>query len=116
MALSAILNRMPGRGTMPEQISSLLSRKINRLDLSEQIADNIEEMIAREHLIPGTKLPPERELAQHFSVSRPTVSAALNLLQERGLVGRSVGRGTLVKEIPRVIVMETLQRYFRFRN
>lgn len=44
-------------------------------------------------LEPGTRLPPERELARRLRVARMTVRHALDSLERRGLVARQVGRG-----------------------
>jgi GntR family transcriptional regulator len=44
-------------------------------------------------LEPGTRLPPERELARRLRVARMTVRHALDSLERRGLVARRVGRG-----------------------
>jgi GntR family transcriptional regulator len=44
-------------------------------------------------LVPGTRLPPERELARRLHVARMTVRHALDSLERRGLVARQVGRG-----------------------
>ncbi|MBT3361404.1 MAG: FadR family transcriptional regulator [Alphaproteobacteria bacterium] len=43
-----------------------------------------------------TRLPAERELADFFSASRGTIRAALNQLEETGLLARRVGSGTFV--------------------
>lgn len=48
-------------------------------------------------LVPGQKLQAERELCEHFGVSRITVRHAMRLLQESGLVERYPGRGTFVR-------------------
>jgi GntR family transcriptional regulator len=51
-------------------------------------------------LAPGTRLPPERELAGRLKVSRMTVRHALASLEHRGRVERHVGRsgGTFVTQ------------------
>ena len=45
----------------------------------------------------GMRLPPERELAKALAVSRPTVSAALELLRQQHLVNSRHGSGTWVR-------------------
>ena len=45
--------------------------------VSSQIADQIRESILAGDFSPGDKLPPERELAEMFGVSRPSVREAL---------------------------------------
>ncbi len=46
----------------------------------------------------GSLLPPELTLSIQFDVSRNTVREAMRILQERGLVTRKRGIGTIVKE------------------
>ncbi len=66
----------------------------------------IEEVLARRietrELVPGDRLPPERELAEQLQVSRMTVRQALGALAARGLIERGVGRGTFVRAPSRV--------------
>ena len=59
--------------------------------LSDSIADQVERLIVDGTLGPGHALPPERELAQKFGVSRPSVREALLRLEARGLI--KVARG-----------------------
>ncbi len=58
-----------------------------------QIEDTLAEAIADGALQPGHRLPAERELAGQLGVSRMTLRHALEALERRGLVHRSVGRG-----------------------
>jgi len=64
--------------------------------VSSQIADQIRESILAGDFTPGDKLPPERELAEMFGVSRPSVREALNILSSSGLVMSYQGGGTVV--------------------
>lgn len=64
--------------------------------ISNQIADQIRESILAGDFSPGDKLPPERELAEMFGVSRPSVREALNMLSASGLVMSYQGGGTVV--------------------
>jgi GntR family transcriptional regulator, transcriptional repressor for pyruvate dehydrogenase complex len=67
--------------------------------VSSQIADQIRESILAGDFNPGDKLPPERELAEMFSVSRPSVREALNILSSAGLVLSYQGGGTVVQSL-----------------
>ncbi|MFA0252539.1 GntR family transcriptional regulator, partial [Vibrio sp. 10N.261.45.A4] len=49
-------------------------------------------------LSPGQQLPPERELAKQFDVSRPSVREAIQRLEAKGLLTRRQGGGTFVCE------------------
>ncbi|MGH6860150.1 MAG: PLP-dependent aminotransferase family protein [Phyllobacterium sp.] len=63
-----------------------------------RLAERIEADIAEGILAPGTKLPPQRNLAFDIGVTIGTVGRAYNLIRERGLVSGEVGRGTYVTE------------------
>jgi GntR family transcriptional repressor for pyruvate dehydrogenase complex len=67
--------------------------------VSTQIADQIRSSILNGDFTPGDKLPPERELAEMFGVSRPSVREALNILASSGLVESYQGGGTVVKSL-----------------
>lgn len=65
-----------------------------------QIAGIIGEKISDLILPAGTRLPPERELALLFGVSRTTTINAYRHLERQGLVITRVGSGTYVAEPP----------------
>jgi GntR family transcriptional repressor for pyruvate dehydrogenase complex len=67
--------------------------------VSTQIADQIRASILSGEFAPGDKLPPERELAEMFGVSRPSVREALNVLASSGLVMSYQGGGTVVMSL-----------------
>jgi len=67
--------------------------------VSTQIAEQIRTSILAGEFNPGEKLPPERELAEMFGVSRPSVREALNILTSSGLVETYQGGGTLVRSL-----------------
>jgi len=82
-----------------------LRRVLRALDRSGppayvQIEDRVVEAVSTGDLQPGDRLPPERELAEQLGVSRMTLRQALQTLERRGLVRRTVGRngGTFVAE------------------
>ncbi len=49
---------------------------------------------------PGSRLPPERELARRLGVTRNTLRKALGVLEAQGRLDRHVGRGTFVASRP----------------
>ncbi|MBT4085477.1 MAG: FadR family transcriptional regulator [Alphaproteobacteria bacterium] len=63
---------------------------------SANIAARLRRAILEGEYSYQTKLPAERELAEFFSASRGTIRAALNQLEEMGLLARRVGSGTFV--------------------
>lgn len=64
------------------------------------IAEEVTAAIVAGRLPPGTRLPPERHLAESLGVSRMTVRQAFGELERDGLLRRVVGRagGTFVRE------------------
>lgn len=63
-----------------------------------QIVDILELKI-RESMSPNDKLLSERELSEHYGVSRITVRLALKELEIRGLIYKKQGKGTYVSGI-----------------
>ena len=65
-----------------------------------QIEDRLTEAISSGDLQAGDRLPAERDLAEQLGVSRMTLRQALQTLERRGLVRRTVGRhgGTFIAE------------------
>ena len=60
------------------------------------IADAIARDITEGRLLPGDRLPPQRELARRIEVDFTTVARGYVEAQNRGLVSSTVGRGTFV--------------------
>jgi GntR family transcriptional repressor for pyruvate dehydrogenase complex len=59
---------------------------------AEQLVDRLITSIALGALLPGQKLPPEREFAARLNVSRTTLRDALHQLESMGYVGITRGR------------------------
>ncbi len=68
--------------------------------LYQQVASALEEAIVGGRYKPGDRLPAERELAEEFGVSRPTVREAMLALEIRGFVEARHGSGIYVRENP----------------
>lgn len=73
-------------------------KKVKQPKISEVILQQLEEMILEGTLSPGQKLPAERDLAEQFSVSRPSLREAIQKLESKGLVNRRQGGGTFVSK------------------
>ena len=78
----------------------------NQLDhnLSQPLYLQIQSIITckiTDHTLPpGSKLPPERELASLFAVSRTTAINAYRQLEQQGLIKTKIGSGTYVADMP----------------
>jgi DNA-binding FadR family transcriptional regulator len=66
--------------------------------LYERVARQVADLVAAGELKAGERLPPERELARMFKVSRPTVREAMIALEIAGLVEVRTGSGIYVSE------------------
>jgi GntR family transcriptional regulator, transcriptional repressor for pyruvate dehydrogenase complex len=84
--------------------------------VSSQIADQIRSSILAGEFAPGDKLPPERELAEMFGVSRPSVREALNMLASSGLVQSYQGGGTVVMSLVETVAGNPLMELIRFKQ
>lgn len=73
-------------------------QSIRQPKLSDVIERELETLISDGILSAGQQLPPERELAKQFDVSRPSVREAIQRLEAKGLLTRRQGGGTFVSE------------------
>ncbi len=74
----------------------------------EEIVRQIRALIADGQLKSGDRLPPERDLAERFRVSRTSVREALRALESTGLIEIRPGEGTFVREISVEALVEPL--------
>lgn len=80
--------------------------------LSQKIERKIEEAIRQKKLIPGAKLPSEKELCESFAVSRTALREALRRLSARGLIEIKKGSGMFVSEIKIEDAINSLNLYY----
>ena len=66
--------------------------------ISDAVAASLERRILEGSLKPGDRLPPERELAVEFGVSRPSLREAIQKLASKGMVTSRQGGGTYVTD------------------
>jgi DNA-binding FadR family transcriptional regulator len=71
----------------------------NKVRLVDRVVEEIQKLILGGQLEPGTKLPPERELADELGVSRTVVREAVRILVAKGLLETKPGVGTTVQEM-----------------
>jgi len=85
------------------------------LTLSQKIERKIEEAIRQKKLIPGTKLPSEKELCAQFAVSRTALREALRRLSARGLIDIRKGSGIYVTELKIEDAINSLHLFYDLR-
>lgn len=93
-------------GSPAIDLSRITPLRVTRL--SDDLADQIRRLIVREGVAEGARLPSERELAERFRASRPTVSQALRTLALTGLVEIRRGSGAFVLRRPETMVTASL--------
>jgi len=71
---------------------------LNSLRRYQQVAAAIEKAVAEGRYQPGQRLASERDLAEEFGVSRPTVRRAVIALEMRGLLEARQGSGVYVRQ------------------
>lgn len=87
---------------------STISTPQVRDGLTNQLIDSFREMLSRGALHWGTRLPPERELAKQFGVSRVSLRHALKALELLGVITQRVGDGTYLSPDPSRILDSAL--------
>ncbi len=64
------------------------------------LANALESDIRDGNLVPGTRLPPQRELADFLGINFTTVTRAYDLCREKHLIYGVIGRGSFVAPLP----------------
>jgi GntR family transcriptional regulator, transcriptional repressor for pyruvate dehydrogenase complex len=76
---------------------------------TEQVVARVYELIKRDGLKPGDRLPPERELAKHLGISRPSLRSGLSSLISMGVLQSRQGAGTFLVDGPPALDSEPLR-------
>jgi len=86
-----------------------VTRRPPKEDLTAKLIARFGDLLAEGTLSRGTKLPPERELANMFGVSRNSLRQALKVLQVMGLIQQRTGYGTYLSLEPSHILREPMR-------
>lgn len=86
----------------------MLQTPLHRETLAEQLAAQLACSISEQKLAPGDALPPEGKLAAEFGVSRPIMREALRILETRGIIQVTGGKGATI----RPMTSEPLRGFF----
>jgi GntR family transcriptional regulator, transcriptional repressor for pyruvate dehydrogenase complex len=71
---------------------------IDRTGITELVVQRIKELLGRGELRAGSRLPPERELADMLHISRPSLRTALKALSVMGVIRAKPGAGTYIAQ------------------
>jgi len=83
--------------TAQETPTDVLIEPVKRSRIYEHIVEQIRALIREGRWAPGDQIPPERELAERFRVSRTSVREALRALEMQGVIDSRQGGGTFVR-------------------
>ena len=79
-------------------IDRMTFRRVSKREpIAKHIIDSLHQSIISGEFKPGDKLPGQRELAQQFGASLPSVREAISVLAATGLISATPGRGTIVR-------------------
>ncbi len=81
--------------------------------LYERVTDKVLTLIKNDTWQPGDRLPPERELADAFGVSRTVVREAIKVLEAQGVLATVTGSGVYVRVPDSGVVSRSLQTYIQ---
>ncbi|HJV32215.1 MAG TPA: GntR family transcriptional regulator [Bacillales bacterium] len=73
-------------------------KKNSPIPIYYQLEEHLKELIENGELKPGDAIPPEREYAEKYQISRMTVRQAFTHLVNAGYLHRIQGKGTFVAE------------------
>ena len=79
----------------------------SRIPIYEQLYKKVLELILKDELKPGDKLPSVRELAKSLGVNPNTVSKAFQLLERDKVIYSLAGRGSFVSDVSTDSVKES---------
>jgi GntR family transcriptional regulator, transcriptional repressor for pyruvate dehydrogenase complex len=89
---------------------------LNRVRVADQILRELKDQITSGELPKGSKLPAERQLAEHYNVSSPTVREAIRGLTALGLVDVRHGSGASVTINSESLIAESLGTVIRLEG
>lgn len=88
-----------GKRARARSLTIGVSGQTERQDLRQRVVGRIVDLVRTGNLRPGDRLPPERELVEIFSISRPSVREAMRALSTLGIVESRHGGGTYVTDL-----------------
>src|SRR5260370_7010289 len=91
-----VRNPEGGIGLAAPDTSDVVLEPVKRSRIYEHIVEQIHALIREGRWAPGDQIPPERELAERFRVSRTSVREALRARDMQGVIQRRQGAGTFV--------------------
>jgi GntR family transcriptional repressor for pyruvate dehydrogenase complex len=89
---------------------------VRELGLADRVADHLKQQVMDGTLKRGTRLPPDRLLAEQYGVSRTVVREAVRTLVGQGLLETIGGSGTYVRSPDPRAVAESMAMMLRLHH
>ncbi len=89
---------------------------IDRSGITELVVERVKELLEEGELKAGSRLPPERELAEMLKISRPSLRTALKALSVMGIINARPGAGTYISDSGREIFHQPMQFHVLIHN
>jgi len=85
---------------------------------TDEIVDEIKRTIISDNLVPGDRLPQEKDLTTRFAAGKGTVREALKSLEVQGLIRTRTGRGggAFIESMSETRAMSLLSNYLFTRQ
>jgi GntR family transcriptional repressor for pyruvate dehydrogenase complex len=78
-------------------------------NVTDRLISSFKQLLSEGALKPGSRLPPERDLASSFGVARSSLRQALKVLEIMGVISQRVGDGTYINTAAPSILSEPLE-------
>ena len=73
-------------------------RQLKPVKVAKQFYSILKDLIANDHYSEGDKLPSIRDFAKEYNISKTTVSSAISILENEGIVEVIQGKGIFIKD------------------
>jgi GntR family transcriptional repressor for pyruvate dehydrogenase complex len=80
-----------------------------KLDVTARLLATFKQLISEGTLVPGARLPAEREMAANLRVSRGSLRQVLKMLEIMGVVSQRVGDGTYLNAAAHSMLAEPME-------
>src|SRR4051794_29668872 len=78
-------------------------------DLTTKLLSTFKQLISDGAIVPGARLPAEREMASNLNVSRGSLRQVLKMLEIMGVVSQRVGDGTYLNAAAPSMLAEPME-------
>ncbi len=104
-----IVAKAPFNSALLTTAKMVLKEDDAKEDVTGTLISVFKRLISEGSLMPGSRLPAERELAEMFGVSRSSLRQALKVLELMGVISQRVGDGTYLNNAASSVLAEPME-------